>query len=100
MGAPVWFVLCPRAGVYVSVAHLALVFIVHLGVCGWCSGFISFVFMCSVAYFHLCMLVYIFVLVSFTLAHLRMLSFVFSNVCVLGRSYTYVVVSCLGSLCV
>ena len=38
-----------------------------------------------------------FCLVSFTLAHLRMLSFVFSHVCVLGRSYTCVVVSCLGS---
>ena len=39
-------------------------------------------------------------LVSFTLAHLRMLSFVSVHVCVLGRSYTCVVVSCLGSLCV
>ena len=36
-------------------------------------------------------------LVSFMLAHLRMLSFVFSHVCVLGRSYTCVMVSCLGS---
>ena len=39
-------------------------------------------------------------LVSFKLAHLRMLSLVFSHVCVLGRSYTYVVVSCFGSVCV
>ena len=39
---------------------------------------------------HLC-------LASFTIAHLRILSFVFGHVCVLGRSYTCVVVSCLGS---
>ena len=38
-----------------------------------------------------------FCLVSFTLAHLRMLSFVFRHVCVLGRSYTCVAMSCLGS---
>ena len=38
-----------------------------------------------------------FCLVSFTIAHLRILSFVFSQVYVLGRSYTCVVVSCLGS---
>ena len=38
-----------------------------------------------------------FCLVSFTIAHIRILSFVFSHVCVLGRSYTCVVVSCLGS---
>ena len=38
-----------------------------------------------------------FCLVSFTLAHLRMLRFVFSHVYVLGRSYTCAVVSCLGS---
>ena len=38
-----------------------------------------------------------FYLISFTLAHLRMLSFVLSHVCVLGRSYKCVVVSCLGS---
>ena len=31
------------------------------------------------------------------IAHLRILSFVFSHVCVLVRSYTCVVVSCLGS---
>ena len=35
--------------------------------------------------------------VSFTFAQLRMSSFVFCHVCVLGRSYTCVVVSCLGS---
>ena len=35
--------------------------------------------------------------VSFTFAQLRMSSFVFSHVCVLGRLYTCVVVSCLGS---
>ena len=34
-------------------------------------------------------------IVAFTIAHLRILSFVFSHVCVLGRSYTCVVVSCL-----
>ena len=38
-----------------------------------------------------------FCLVSFTLAHLRILNFVFSHVFVLGRSYICVVVSCLGS---
>ena len=38
-----------------------------------------------------------FCLVSFTIAHLRILSFVFSHACVLSRSYTCVVVSCLGS---
>ena len=38
-----------------------------------------------------------FCLVLFTVAYLRMLSFVFSHVCVLCRSYTCVVVSCLGS---
>ena len=38
-----------------------------------------------------------FCLVSFTIVHLRILSFVFSYVFVLGRSYTCVVVSCLGS---
>ena len=38
-----------------------------------------------------------FFLVSFMITHLRILSFVFSHVCVLGRSYTCVVVSCLGS---
>ena len=32
-----------------------------------------------------------------TIAHLRILSFVFSHVCVLGSSYTCVVVSCLGN---
>ena len=36
-----------------------------------------------------------FYVVAFTIAHLRILSFVFSHVCVLGRSYTCVVVSCL-----
>ena len=61
-------------------------------------------FMSVVVYFfYLCMLVYIclvslhFCLVSFTIAHLRILSFVFNHVCILGRSYTCVVVSCLGS---
>ena len=38
-----------------------------------------------------------FCLVLFTLAYLRMLSFVFSHVGVFLRSYTGVVVSCLGS---
>ena len=38
-----------------------------------------------------------FCLVLFTLDYLRMFSFVFSHVCVLGRSYACVVVSCLGS---
>ena len=38
-----------------------------------------------------------FCLVSFMFAQLRMSSFVFSHVCVLGRSYTCVVVSCFGS---
>ena len=54
-------------------------------------------FMCAIVYFHLCMLVYISVFVLFTLAYLKMLSFVFIHVCVLGRSYTCVVVSSLGS---
>ena len=62
-------------------------------------------FMSTVVYFYLCsvrlnfsMHVSLhFCLVSFTIAHLRILSFVFSHVCVLGRSYTCVVVSCLGS---
>ena len=35
--------------------------------------------------------------VAFTIAHLRILSFVFSPVCVLGSSYTCVVVSCQGN---
>ena len=51
-----------------------------------CCSFFSFMHVIL----HLC-------LVSFTLAHLRMLSFVFRHVCVLGRSYTCVAVSCLGS---
>ena len=38
-----------------------------------------------------------FCLVLFTLAYLRIFSFVFSHVCVLSRSYACVVVSCLGS---
>ena len=38
-----------------------------------------------------------FCVVAFTSAHLRILSFLFSHVCVLGRSYTCVVVSCLGN---
>ena len=38
-----------------------------------------------------------FCVVAFTISHLRILSFVFSHVCVLGRSYTGVVVSCLGN---
>ena len=54
---------------------------------------------------HLCLVSFThvslhFCLVLFTLYHLRMLRFVFSHVCVLGRSYTCVMVSCLGSLCV
>ena len=61
-------------------------------------------FMSAVVYFlfmhvslHFCLVSLHFCLVSFTIAHLRILSFVFSHVCVLGRSYTCVVVSCLGS---
>ena len=38
-----------------------------------------------------------FCLVSFMIAHLRILSSVFSHIFVLGRSYTCVVVSFLGS---
>ena len=44
---------------------------------------------------HFCLVSLHFCLVSFTIAHLRIVSFVFSHVCVLA--YTCVVVSCLGS---
>ena len=38
-----------------------------------------------------------FCVVAFRIAHLRILSFVFSPVCVLGSSYTCIVVTCLGN---
>ena len=46
---------------------------------------------------HFCVEFTFFCVVAFAIAHLRILSFVFSYMCVLGRSYTCVVVSCLGN---